>query len=195
MKKLLVTLSGLMLVPAAMAAQLDAPAANNQSGAATPIASPTTSMGAYGGLDLAYGEGAGTASDWGLGFGMRAGYFFSPGLALELGVSRLKARSTETGVKAGHSMIWDVAGVLRKPLTNQFNFLGKAGLALINNSMQVNSRSDSRGHQYAALLGAGVNYQYNQRIGLDLMGQATVGDSSAANTIALMLGASYRLNI
>ena len=197
MKKLLFGLGLTLLSSVALAApkpQLEAPSAG-----ATQASSDTqqqiaqanmiTGKGAYASGAIGMGEGAGSQAKLGVAFALNGGYQFTPALGMELGFSRLPTRSNAK--KNGSSYIWDVAGVLTAPLQQRLRMFGKAGFALVDNSVQVTNSTSSKGTQFAALLAGGISYQYNPIMDFNVQALSTIGDGKQANTWGLLLGATY----
>ena len=176
--------------------QLQAPDVDNSNSDATATYSPTDNSiqghGPYAGLNLGLGEGAGSQSNFGFLWGLNGGYNFTPALGAEVGFTHLPAKSTSSA--SGSSYVWDAVGVLTMPLQQRWRMFGKAGFAMVDNTVQVTSDSSSKGDQFAAYLGAGVKYKITPVLDLNTEGAVTIGDSQAANTIGILLGMSYHFN-
>lgn len=197
MKKFLLTSLLTSMTAVALAApkpQLEAPSAgvSTMSGSTQQQiaqADMITGKGAYVGGGLGTGEGGGSNAKLGLAFGLDGGYLFTPSLGLEVGFTRLATRSNANN--DGSSLIWDVAGVLTAPLQQRLRMFGKAGFAMVDNTVQVTNATSSKGMQFAALLGGGISYQYNPILDFNLQALATIGDGKQANSWGLLLGTTY----
>lgn len=175
--------------PQSKSAQLTAPPAASTSNQYQSI----TGKGAYVAALLGVGAGAGDSSSAGFGFGLQAGYRFTPALAAELGFSRYPMDGDASSLISGHSNVWSAAAVLSMPFQPKLTAFGKAGLALVQNSIKVIGVSGSN-TSFAALLGGGLRYMFNQKVDFKVEADVTLGSDSSASTYGILGGVEYHFN-
>ena len=135
----------------------------------------------------------------GFAFGLRAGYQFTPNLAVEAGYTRFaetKYKGTVLGAPVSAAInlnVFDIVGKGTYDFGNGFGVYAKAGLAHVRSSVSVNgaNASDWR-NATRPTAGVGVKYDFNKNLAVDFgVTRIFKGGKMDVNADTMMLGLTY----